>query len=305
MEKGVNDSVLVMVGQKGRGPCDVNHTHELCSLNISNTSLAADCYSQWSSQTSVFVRNRVGGGSGGGASMLWPPDVNGRYGTSNNLPYIVSGGGGGTSVELNYTIFRMHSTSTPKEYYEMVINGKYHNMSVNVSYAQPGNAMILSPGAGGGYLVGHNSFTNGKSISQPNVFAAGGMDCAEFQNVSSLVPFTNVTGGFGGGGGACSGGGGGGGYTGGSVMAIGYDIPGEGGYSYRTPQLNEPEQLPLNEGNGYVDIVASDCGCAEKCVLDREEAMFDCNCTTSSSHLAPDGFDCFTGRSQVHEMMVQ
>ena len=146
---------------------------------------------------------------------------------------------------------------------------------------------------------------DGKSISRPNEFAKGGMDCVGFQGYSSLVPFHNVIGGFGGGGGACKEGGGGGGYSGGSLYGYTDSVPGGGGFSYRAPQLDEPEQLPLNEGDGYVDIVASDCGCANECVLDREEAMFDCKCTSSSSHLAPDGFDCFTGRLQVHEQCNQ
>ena len=70
VQKGVNDSVLVMVGQQGRGPCDVDPSNDFCKLEVSNTTNAAQCYSQWVNQTSAIIRLYAGGGSGGGASML-------------------------------------------------------------------------------------------------------------------------------------------------------------------------------------------------------------------------------------------
>ena len=63
------------------------------------------------------LRLFVGGGSGGGASMLWPPDGNDQYEISYILSYIVSGGGGGTSVGLNYSVFILPPNRTAEEYY--------------------------------------------------------------------------------------------------------------------------------------------------------------------------------------------
>ena len=299
VEKGVNDSVLVMVGQQGRGPCDVNSTHPLCLLDVSNTTSAAECYSKWVNQTTYLIRVYTGGGSGGGASMLWPPDSSGRYGTNRSSPYVVSGGGGGTSVQLNYTAFVLPPNHTAEEYYRININGKYEfagdtNRTGSLG-SRPNGDTPPAAGAGGGYLHEGDEvlIVNGKSISQPHIFAKGGGDCA-FMFTQSDVPFKNVYGGFGGGGGGCSGGGGGGGYTGGSIIFL--DFSGEGGFSHQDSALEDTMELPLNDGDGYVDIVPSDCGCAEQCVLDTAEEMFDCTCVSPFSNLAPDGFDCYEGK---------
>ena len=299
VEKGVNDSVLVMVGQQGRGPCGINPTHPLCLLDVSNTTSAAECYSKWVNQTPYLIRVYTGGGSGGGASMLWPPaDSNDRYDTIKSFPYVVSAGGGGSSVKLNYTSFILPHNHTVEEY-TILINGKYGTLahtgiSVGTSGYRPSGVIFPTAGAGGGYFhEGHVALPiDGKSISRPSSFASGGVDCADFHSQTN-IPFKNVIGGFGGGGGGCSGGGGGGGYTGGSVLAARFTVPGEGGFSYRTSVVEDAMELPLNDGDGYVDIVPSDCGCAEQCVLDTAEEMFDCTCVSPFSNLAPDGFDCY------------
>ena len=233
--------------------------------------------------------------------MLWPPDSSGRYDTERSLPYVVSGGGGGTSVQLNYAIFVLPPNRTAEESYMNFINGNYDfaghtGLPLGSSGSRP-NGVIITAGAGGGYLhEGHVTLiVDGKSISRPTLFARGGVDCALLYSKSN-IPFQNVFGGFGGGGGGCTEGGGGGGFTGGSVLAAAYDIPGEGGFSYLASALEDAMELPLNDGDGYVDIVPSDCGCAEQCVLDTAEEMFDCTCVSPFSNLAPDGFDCYKGK---------
>ena len=57
--------------------------------------------------------------------MLWPPDSSGRYDTERSVPYVVSGGGGGKSVQLNYTIFILPTNCSAKEHYMSFINGNY------------------------------------------------------------------------------------------------------------------------------------------------------------------------------------
>ena len=302
MQKGVNDSVLVMVGQQGRGPCDVYPTHPFCELEVSNATNAAECYSQWINQTSATIRQYVGGGSGGGASMIWPSNSSGHF-ESSNTPFVVSGGGGGTSVRLNYGTFILPPNYTVEEYYIYVINGNYKfaghtGLGVGVSGNRPEGINIPTAGGGGGFsFVGQLALPiDGKSISRPRLFARGGVDCAEFHSTSVLVPFNHIVGGFGGGGGGCREGGGGAGFTGGSVVASRADIPGEGGFSRRI-RVTEVLELPPNGGDGYVNIVPSDCGCADQCQVYREEAKFDCIC--NSSRLAPDGFDCFSCKLHI------
>ena len=298
VKKGVNDSVLVMVGQQGIGPCDIYPTDPFCNLEVTNTTNAAECYSKWINQTSEMIRRFVGGSSGGGASMIWPSNSTGHFDSSNS-PFVVSGGGGGTSVRLNYATFILPPNFTAEEYYLYVINANYKfrghtGLALGVSGNRPEGINIPTAGGGGGFLfVGQLALRiDGKSISRPNLFAEGGVDCAELHGTTVLVPFVNVIGGFGGGGGGCGEGGGGGGYTGGSVVGSREDIPGEGGFSFRRDQMTDEFELPLNEGDGYVNIVPSDCGCADECLVFREEAMFECIC--NSSILAPDGFDCYS-----------
>ena len=226
----------------------------------------------------------------------------GQYDSSDTEPYIVSGGGGGTSVQLNYGAFKLPQGRTAEEYYIDVVNGKYQyrgqtGLPLGASGGRPEGVILASAGGGGGYFyVGRVALAiDGKSITRPQLFARGGIDCAEFHSQSMLVPFMNVVGGFGGGGGGCSEGGGGGGYTGGSVVFAYYDIPGQGGYSYHASVVDEVMEMPLNDGDGSVKILASDCGCVDECELDTLLARFDCKCTSGSSYLTPDGFDCYHG----------
>ena len=73
VEKGVNDSVLVMVGQQGKGPCDVDSTPH-CAYQMSPIQhLLQNATLNGSTKLLLMQYNTVGG-SEGGASMLWPPD---------------------------------------------------------------------------------------------------------------------------------------------------------------------------------------------------------------------------------------
>ena len=56
IEKRVNDTVMVVVGQKGKGPCGVNPTHHLCSAIPTDISAAEACYQEWSSGRGVAMQ---------------------------------------------------------------------------------------------------------------------------------------------------------------------------------------------------------------------------------------------------------
>ena len=89
---------------------------------------------------------------------------------------------------------------------------------------------------------------------------------------------------------------GGGGYTGGSVIGDINTAPGGGGHSFsRATQSDNviPGSYTYNtEEDGYMDIVARDCGCVYKCVVYEQEDQFECLCP-NNTQLAPDLSDCY------------
>ena len=101
IEKGMNDTVMVVVGQRGLGPCDVNPRHILCSSAPKNGTEADTCYQQWSMGGGVANATAYEGGTGGGgASMIWTQDSNGHF-TIGTPPFMIVGGGGGSSLEIS------------------------------------------------------------------------------------------------------------------------------------------------------------------------------------------------------------
>ena len=304
--------LLVMVGQKGKGPCDNSSEQPLCDNPPTVEGAAAQCNTTWYTISNVTDDERrfTGGGGGGGASMLRARDVVGRV--LSNLPITVAGGGGGTSTILDYAaaveLIRNQTNrpiaSQPYRYYIDARSFGFsdiHEGSDSTRGYRPLAEIPILPGAGGGWTSFLSSLdTDGKPIGEKFNFAKGGLDCGRF--FSSLQLFEEVNGGFGGGGGECGGGGGGGGFTGGAVLDIGNYIPGGGGHStaFLFPDLPilGGVGFSYNTEDGYVDIVPANCNCTEYCTVNETEDTFECFCP-NDTQLAQDGFDCYNGEYNI------
>ena len=55
-----------------------------------------------------------------------------------------------------------------------------------------------------------------------------------------------------------------------------------------------PTEYDQNDGDGYVEIVASNCGCDGECVVYTEERQFECLCPNDTI-LAENGRSCYQG----------
>ena len=321
---------LILVGQKGTSVCDVpeNANHPVCLLpRPTNLTEVQTCNVAWYNWTMINASgaaqdNRYsfnGGGGGGGASMIWPRTRNGKQFT--NLPIVISPGGGGASAILDYEFFAgriniylpnqyvlNYPTSASNErIYSFHTNGHINQYASGWLVGGRGyrpDSRFLTSGAGSGWNPSVNLpllDIDGKLLSQPTNFAEGGSDCSlalQDPIVDGFV-FTNIFGGYGGGGGGCGSGGGGGGYTGGHVGGNVNRIPGGGGDA-GVFNLTEfplaPNEFYHNDGDGYVEIVASNCGCDGECVVYTEERQFECTCPNDTL-LARNSYSCYKGRS--------
>ena len=235
--------LLVMVGQKGKSPCDKFADHPLCHSPPTSLRDANHCSQSWYNYTLERSVNHqmylyTGGAGGGRASMLRARNV--KTGELFSLPLIIAGGGGGTSAILNYnSTFNLviptgEQHLTPEEFYRKHIDRLILESGENYGRRgyRPLSQISRLSGAGGGWSSElSTSGTDGKSLSQTTHFAEGGLNCDHLKLLDSAGSFSNVDGGFGGGGGECGGGGGGGGYTGGAVLDYSNEIPGGGGES--------------------------------------------------------------------------
>ena len=309
---------LILVGHKGTSVCDVpeNANHSVCQLpRPTNLPEAQACTETWYNWTtnSQNTLNFNGGGGGGGASMIWPRRTVDKEFT--NLPIVISSGGGGASAVLDYDFVvsaisqYMGSLNYPissraERTYKFHTSG--HISAYDLSWQDgkrgfrvPGTNQVTS-GAGGGWGSCQNlSLLNvdGKPLSQRFNFAVGGHGCSSGLNTSE---FRNVFGGYGGGGGGCGSGGGGGGYTGGHVIGNINKIAGGGGDAGVFDLSSFPSSSSYfrwyynDRQNGYVEIVASNCGCDGECVVYTEEREFECLCPNDTL-LAKNGYSCFRG----------
>ena len=309
---------LVVVGQKGLGPCDLEgyDLDLMCHYTPFSTSVSLTCWESWlewlgQQQQQLLVNETVmklmGGGAGGGASLI-------RSEESKYYAIAVAGGGGGGSAFLNYSVARQAPSdgetenSSEVELYMDFMDAKTSCEDPAISDTNifhRGAVLTEGPsaaGAGGGCLRSAEESSGGKNgepICGRNDSGAplGGKHCAKISNVA--VPLDEVDGGFGGGGGGCGGGGAGGGLTGGAILGDTVITPGGGGYSY----YGECDQLPTdsayNYDDGYVDVVAADCGCVYECVVYEEEDQFECLCP-NETQLAPDLSDCYRGKLQLN-----
>ena len=328
--------LLILVGQTGMSPCDIDNPPLVCENPPTpfNLDEAAECNATWYesliSDTTVngsFYYPFVGGGGGGGASMVRRV-IDGAVGQS----VFISGGGGGSPAVLTYEVIQgiTFNTSfieelamitgqnvTDRDLYEGFLSAKSSSFDRIISTIEAARGFRSSPserpnvnaGAGGGLLQDPDrpvTDIDGKPLGPPgSSFAEGGSDCASLLSFSGFQtrPLEIVYGGFGGGGGGCGGGGGGGGISGGAVVQRGIDIPGGGGYSvFQFGPANELNVVDVYTGfnsdsnDGYVDIIPSDCGCVHDCDLDEMAEKFECLCP-NDTQLAPDLSDCYNGKN--------
>ena len=313
---------LILVGQRGTSACDVqeNADHLLCqqSLRPSNPEEAQICSDAWLNWTNTVdsiiaytLYNFSGGGGGGGASMIWSRRVD--TGEFSQEPIAAGAGGGGASAILNYERFlkiaglNVSCGCPPDETYISFMSscGFFDWKKGTRGYRPEEN----TSGAGGGWeREGATNLTflevDGKSLSKPTAFAEGGLDCLANGVVNGS--FVNVFGGYGGGGGGCGSGGGGGGYTGGRVISSDKIIPGSGGASILfNYSILDYEFFPYNHfsdrQDGYVEIVASNCGCDGECVVYTHVRQFECLCSNGAL-LAEDGSSCYRGKSACENL---
>ena len=327
--------LLILVGQKGLRPCDVNPDHELCQNSSMAFNESIECGDEWDRLLGreTLVHLLVGGGGGGGASMIWQKNL--MTGEFSDDPLVIAGGGGGGSAILSYeAALSSYQTATTwftpscdasssgsssgqvndseVEFYQDFLNAK-SNIYDECLYSIPGVRGIsyrdrfspfvgLVAGSGGGFISRLPLLLlDGGLLSESVAFAHGGLDCGP-QLSDSLtggnLPFDGVYGGFGGGGGGCGGGGGGGGYTGGAVIGLGEFVGGGGGL---TPGGGGYSAL-----NGEMDIPDFSLSDGDGYV---EIVPADCGCVhecvidgdqfeclcPNGTELAPDQGDCFYG----------
>ena len=294
---------VILVGQKGAGPCDVDPSHELCLNPPVNVVESENCSRVWESKTAELFAHFSGGGAGGGASAV----VLLRNDTElEDPPLVMSGGGAGTGAMYSHRFFTVfyNATENLSEAIQIGLDGKELTYYVMYNTGESGEVYICDdfgcvdsdkptfrPGVGGGWKsrasMTYWSFDGGSFTDlEP---ASGGHQC-------TTGPFEEVNGGFGGGGGGCSGGGGGGGYTGGAAVR---DTPlgcGEGGFSFVANSSSGKEVVLLDsytndDAHGFVEIVPVDCGCTGSCVV-YESDQFECVCPENSV-LAQDQSDCY------------
>ena len=321
VELSLEHELLILVGQHGIGPCEVDDVDPelwqlLCEDPPSSFNESEECQVVWrewlleaynSSVVAGLFYIVTGGGSGGGASMIRLIEAESEE--FANRPLVVAAGGGGSPAVLVYRtdyFANPNTTLTIEEQYHQYLHSRPFFPNAPVPSGVRGNRdetfTAFSSGAGGGWsrqLSLIDAAIDGMPLGEPLNFAQGGFDCAVLG--TDPYPVKGVYGGFGGGGGGCGGGGGGGGFMGGSVLVRASPVEELGGGGFSVYFNNSPVTL-YDRGSGYntammdgyVDIVLSDCGCVHKCVVDEEADQFECLCP-EGTQLAPDQSDCFKG----------
>ena len=196
--------LLVMVGQKGKSPCDKYADHLLCHSPPTSLREANHRDQSWYNYTLERSVNHqmylyTGGAGGGGASMLRARNV--ETGDILSLPHVVAGGGGGTSAILNYnsTFDLVVQTGeqhlTPEEFYRSHVHIDRLILESRDNYGRRGyrplSRFSCLSGAGGGWSSQlSTSGTDGKSLSQTTHFAEGGLNCDHLQLLDSAGSFS-------------------------------------------------------------------------------------------------------------------
>ena len=300
--------LILVAGQKGLGPCDTTAPdpgHMLCENPQVTYQDSVNCAANlrdWlqfnvSAGYNQTLFDFSGGAGGGGASYIGR-----RGGNISQFRGIIaiSAGAGGTSTELFY---HFNISSSDLQLYRDYVSGQrttgFGSYTGGRGYRV--TKSYVTAGAGGGYSESLQETlqiisTDGRGLNMSSYFAEGGVHCLDGRK-SVPEQFQGAVGGFGGGGGGCLEGGGGGGFTGGSVFNVTQYSPGSGGFSFNSFSVNNtvPEDVSdFNEGDGYVDIVAADCGCVYECDVYEAKDQFECECP-NDTQLAPDLSDCYFG----------
>ena len=306
--------MLVLVGQRGMGPCEFTEPpldSPCSSLPVTNPEQCNETW--WNYLLAIAgyedgedVYRHIGGGGGGGASMIRLESEGGLQ----VFPLIVAGGGGGGAAVLDFAFVDSVNFTSPinamqEEVYQAFVDGNRESFDPLLSerrdqrgYVAPDLADQRTAGPGGGYVgeFDESRRVDGSQLIFEEAFGEGGIDCG----TSFLVPitFTGEVGGFGAGGGGCGGGGGGGGQTGGAIVGAGNVAPGGGGYSFVQLSATVTGYDWNNMGDGFVEIVAADCGCVYECLVYEAEDQFQCVCP-DFAELAPDLNDCYYGKAAL------
>ena len=324
-----NQDLLIIVGQKGDEPCEVQKDIPVCASPPKNIDEGVECSVSWeewlnsnptlSLNAAFSTLNYGGGGGGGGASMVRIRDRQTEQFSA--LPIVVSGGGGGSASNTTLSILDtinitfpddVPTIATDEELYAYFINAKTANRDITLEdvYNFTGIRGYVSntvdsisnrPGAGGGYFRVVSLPQDGLPLSVTEDTAVGGSDCLHLSiDLSQRPLIESVHGGFGGGGGQCETGGSGGGFTGGSVFSNQFfGIPGNGGYfSFFSQPLNEVTEVSVGlnkELDGFVELIPTHCGCGYECIIDEGNQTFECICPDNTT-LADNQFDCYEGK---------
>ena len=279
----------ILVGQQGTNACDKNQDISVCQISGTEA-----CENSWEALNDDLSFGELylydGGGGGGGASLL-------QYHTYFNErlpPIVIAPGGGGAGAIYDITTFlsSVNIGYNDSDDLEALYRNYTYGHAFETYSEEAGGTLGTqvypdSAGPGAGY-----DEVDATSSSDPVAlisYGFGGLDCSVNVRTTGPLPFPDTHGGFGGGGGGCNGGGGGGGYTGGSIIADGATIAGEGGYSW--PEYPWPF-VDYNDGDGYVELFLESCGCTHNCII-YNQSSFECSCP-SDTLLALNGFDCYT-----------
>ena len=283
----------ILVGQQGMRACDGHQNIDICQVLTD----IETCANLWNTTYRNMVTNNMvevgsmyysydGGGGGGGASLIQLVNDNlVQLFDGTLLPIVIAPGGGGAGAVHDITsILSLLNISHNGSYnldahYMNYTNGHAFETSSDKVNGTRGETVTNSARAGAGF------FSSVSDASALSMFGHGSRDCND--DTARFTLFPNTHGGFGGGGGGCNGGGGGGGYTGGSIIADGAAIAGEGGYSWPNPPWPFVE---YNDGDGYVELFLESCGCTHNCTI--YDSSFECTCP-SDTVLALNGFDCY------------
>ena len=313
VELSTEYELLILVGQRGAGPCDAitktdDAYEKFCREPLATIADVERCNETWYNFTrdsDLSFYEVFGGGAGGGGSLVRARRRDTKV--FDSFPIAIVGGGGGSPSVLDYSIIAdIATTSSIFDFvnYQVFVNAhsRTNDSIPGTRGARFGSTNIA--GAGGGYSnLQRSSETDGNALGRAVNFAEGGLDCAEIYIAAGRdIPYFGVHGGFGGGGGACGGGGGGGGYTGGAILASGVTIPGEGGYSFVGSSITTSFRVyTIDEGllnrerdDSFVDIILAHCGCVHTCLVNSTEDTFECFCPNHTI-LAPDLNDCYIG----------
>ena len=329
VELSTDFELLILVGQRGTGPCDVipetDKIYDIICREAPTTIPDMErCNETWYNFTRDFEHDfyeAFGGGAGGGGSLVRARQRDTQVFV--RFPIALLGGGGGTASVLDYSIIGEISSTPvlPRFYpinYQVFVNA--HSRTSDPEYGTVGVRGIrlgsgpsnTVPGAGGGYSPGIfvSTDVDGRPLGRAQNFAEGGLDCTQtFITTGRDFPYSSVYGGFGGGGGACGGGGGGGGYTGGAILERGVIVPGEGGFSFVGNSITTSFRVyAIGEGDlnrasddGFVEIILANCGCVHLCLINSTDDTFECLCPNDTM-LAPDLSDCFVG--ELHSLIL-